>query len=129
MATGSTMLKRVLALWLILPPTTQIAAWFEVCAQAGHCGHEFCDCRDHCERKPAANRPCHETRPAPVSSMSDACHAGESAELLAVRTYLLPGPVGAARVADIVILESAGGRDPVLGFARIDLPPPRSSAS
>jgi hypothetical protein len=123
------MVKRVLALWLTLPPTTQIAAWVDLCGEAGHCQHEFCDCRDHCERKPAANQPCHEKRAAPQASMADGCHAGQAAQILPVRIYVLPDPIAAPRLEDAVVMKEAPARDPLFGFERIDLPPPRSIAS
>jgi hypothetical protein len=121
------MLKRVLALWLTLPPTTQVAAWIELCGEAPHCQHEFCNCKDHCERKPAANQPYREKRTAPKASMADGCHAGQAAQILPVRSYVLPGPIAAPRLDGVVVMGAVVMKETPIrdGFERIDLPPPR----
>jgi hypothetical protein len=121
------MVRRLLALWLVLPPATQVWAWLDVCASAGHCGHEFCSCREHCDRKPSAPKPCHEKREAPTCSIGDACHSQEEAQLLALSTYLLPDAAAAAITEKQAAMTSARASRPLLGFQRLDLPPPRSA--
>jgi hypothetical protein len=98
-----------------------------------HCGHEFCTCQEHCERKPVAAMPCHREHeaptPQPLLSLSDACHAGEARELLALQSYLLPDPDPKPGPLDRVSIDIERPRDPRFGFSRIDLPPPRFLAS
>jgi hypothetical protein len=120
------MWQKVVALWLLLPPSGQVAALIEIFPHSASCHHEFCTCREHCERKPSAGEPCHGSkREVPRHAMSDGCHAGKARELLALQSYLLPRPESTRRREVVVVRLPDRASDPRLGFERIDLPPPR----
>jgi hypothetical protein len=124
------MWKKLVALWLLLPPSGQVAALVEVFPHSSDCRHEFCTCREHCERKPAAGEPCHGSkREVPRYAVSDACHEGEARELLALQSYLLPRPEATLPLYEVVVRLQDRASDPRLGFQRIDLPPPRLTLS
>jgi hypothetical protein len=123
------MFRRLVALWLVLPPTSSVVSWADFCLQSRHCGHEFCSCREHCARKPSEGAPCHEAAPEPEYTLGDACHAGEARELLALSTYLLPEPTVGLFRDDAFVVSRDRESDPRLGFGRIELPPPRDILS
>ena len=99
------MWRRLVALLLLAPPSGQVAAWADVFPHTSHCNHEFCTCREHCERKPTSDEPCHRSkREVPLHAMSDACHAGEARELLVLQSYLLPRPEARFPLHRVVVI-------------------------
>jgi hypothetical protein len=125
------MVKRLLALWLIFPPATQVSAYAGLCWESRPDRHELLTCRDHCERarKAAPRKPCHqEPRKDPQVCLSDACHSREGVQIVATANYLLPEMIAAPLHESAVVLCDFRARDPLLGFTRLDLPPPRTAS-
>ena len=133
------LLRRLLALAVVLLPVPGSAFSLIVPASAAHCGERVCKCAHHCPmtRKPAvdgqkkAAPSCHEEAP-PVSAFwqPGACGAAQPSPEAPppVRPHVAEAGAGFTPAPRTAVVLPAERIDPAAGFLEIVLQPPRTNA-
>lgn len=131
------LLRRLLALAVVLLPVPGGAFSLMVPASVEHCGERVCKCAHHCAPRKAAERaqkpaPCHE-EPAPAARSffePGPCGAGRATAEAPppVRPHLAEGRFDFTPLGRATAPEPAERLDPSSGFLDTLLQPPRTNA-
>jgi hypothetical protein len=131
------LLRRLLALAVVLLPVPGSAFSLIVPASAAHCGERVCKCAHHCPmtRKPVEGAQpkasCHEEAPA-VSTFwqPGACGAAQPGPEAPppVRPHVAEAGAGFTPAPRTAVVLPAERIDPAAGFLEIVLQPPRTNA-
>lgn len=130
------LLKRLLALALVLSPVPGSALSLAAPAGSAHCGERVCQCAHHCPtRKPAQGArkaaPCHQEAPlASTYWQQGPCGASRpNAEAPPpVRPHLAEAAFEVVRAVPSAAVPAAEHTEPAAGFVRLVLQPPRANA-
>jgi hypothetical protein len=132
------LLKRLLALAVVLLPVPGSAFSLVAPASSSHCGAAVCRCAHHCpmSRKPAgaarqAAAPCHEEAPLASAYWQQGPCGAEQPNPEApppVRPHVAESAYAVAALAPAAPIRSPERTAPAAGFVRLVLQPPRTNA-